>query len=131
MKIVSAVTNSWVVNTFRACCVYKHSRQRLDIATAVVGAAMTVVFVRGDTCHAREGVPVCVLFIAGTASGVLFLVTRWCRRRVSLRACLAVGFRDCKIGGTSVMHVTTGTVRIGVLLITLCCCSCNSPSLTL
>jgi hypothetical protein len=123
--------NSWVVNTFRACCVNKRSCRRLGIAMVVVGSAMTVVFVRGDTRCAGEGVPVCVLFIAGRAPGVLFLVTRWCRHGVSLRARLAVGFWDCKIGGASVMRVTTRTVRIGILLITLCCCSCNSPSLTL
>ena len=131
MKIVSAVANSRGVNTFRACCVNKCSCQRLGIAMVVVGAAMTVVFVRGDIHHAGKGVPVCNLFIAGTAPGVLFLVTHWCRHGVSLRARLAVGFWDCKIGSTSVMCVTTRTVRIGVLLITLCCCSCNSPSLTL
>jgi hypothetical protein len=86
VKIVSAVANSWVVNTFRAYCVNKCSCQRLGIAPVVVGAAMMVVFIHGDTRHAGEGVPLCVLFIAGTVPGVLFLVTHWCRRGVSLRA---------------------------------------------
>ncbi len=43
----------------------------------------------------------------------------------------AVGFRACKIGGAFVMRGTTGTVMMGVLLITLCCCMCISLSLTL
>ncbi len=93
MKIVSAVPNSLVVNTFMACCVNKHIRLRLGMATVIVEAAMMVVFVRGDTRRVGAGVPVSFLFIAGTAPGVLFLVTRWCRHGVTLRACLAVGFR--------------------------------------
>ncbi len=131
MKIVSAVANSLVVNTFMACCVNKHICLWLGMATVIVGAAMMVVFIRGNTLHFGAGVPVSVLFIAGMAPGVLFLVTHWCRRGVTLRARLAIGFQACKIGGASVMRVITGTVTIGVLLITLCCCPCNSPSLTL
>ncbi len=131
MKIVFVVANSLVVNTFMACCVNKRICLLLGMATVIVGAAMTVAFVRGTTCRVGAGVPVSVLFIAGTAPGVLFLVTHWCRRGVTLRAPLAVGFQACKIGGASVMHVITGTVAIGVLSITLCCCSRNSPSLTL
>ncbi len=92
MKIVSAVANSLVVNTFMACCVNKRICLQLGMATVVVGAATTVAFVRGNTRHVGAGVPVSVLFIAITAPGVLFLVTRWCRRRGTLRARLAIGF---------------------------------------
>ncbi len=131
MNIVSAVTNSLVVNTFMACCVNKRICLRLGMATVVVGAAMMVAFIHGDTRCVAAGVPASVLFIAGMAPGVLFLITSWCRRGVTLRAHLAVGFHACKIGNASMMRVITGTVRIGILSITLCCCSRNSPSLTL
>jgi hypothetical protein len=131
VKIVSAVTNSLVVNTFMACCVNKRIHLRLSMATVVVGATMMVAFVRGNTRRVGAGVPVSVLFIAGTAPGVLFLVTHWCRRGVTLRACLAVGFWACKIGGASIICVITRTVTSGISLITLSYCSCNSPSLTL
>ena len=68
-----------------------------------------------------------ILAIAGTAPGVLLRVClRWVRG-VFLRWRFAVGFRDCMIGGASVI---LGIVVIGVLSITLCCCSC-SASLTL
>ncbi len=131
MKIVSAVANSLVVNTFMVWCVNKRIRLQVGMATVVVGAAMTVAFVHGDTRHVGAGVPVSALFIAGMAPGVLFLVTHWCRHGVTLRVRLAIGFWACTIGGASVMRVITGTVTIGVWSITLCCCSCNSPSLTL
>ncbi len=85
MKIVSAVANSLVVNTFMACCVNKRIRLRLGMATVVVRVTMTLAFVRGDTRRVRAGVPISVLFIAGRVPGVLFLVTRWCRHGVTLR----------------------------------------------
>ena len=50
--------------------------------------------------------------IIGNAPGVLFLVTRRCIRGFSFSLCFAVGFRDCIIGGASVMR---GMVSIGVL----------------
>jgi hypothetical protein len=128
---VSAVANSLVVDTFMTCCVNKHICLQLGMAMVVVGAAMRVAFVRGDTCSVGAGVPVSVLLITSTAPGVLFLVTRWCRHWVTLSVHLAVGFQACKIGSASVMCVITGTVTIGVLSITICCCSRNSPSLTL
>ena len=131
MKIVSAVANSLVVNTFMACCVNKRICLRLGMATVIVGATMMVAFVRGDTHRVGAGVLISVLFIARTAPGVLFLVTRWCRCGMTLRLRLAVGFWACKIGGASIICVITRTVTSGISLITLSYCSCNSPSLTL
>ena len=83
----------------------------------------------GDTRSA--GVRVEGLIILGTAPGVLFCVTCWCKRELSLRVHFAVGFRACKIGGAFVMHGTSGTVMMGVFSITLCCCICISLSLML
>ena len=83
----------------------------------------------GDTHSA--GVCIEGLIIFGTPPSVLFGVTRWCMRGVSLRVRFAVGFCACKIGGTFVMRGTSGTVMMGVLSITLCCCIHISLSLTL
>ena len=55
--------------------------------------------------------------IAGTAPGVLFLVSRRCNRGVCFSTLLAVGFRAFMIGGAFVMR---GMVRMGVSSITLC-----------
>ena len=68
-----------------------------------------------------------ILVIIGTAPGVLFRVRRLCVRGVFLRWRFAVGFRDCIMGGASVI---LGIVMIGESSITLCCRSC-SASLTL
>jgi len=68
-----------------------------------------------------------ILAINGTAPGVLLRVWRQCVRGVFLRWRFTVGFRDCMIGGVSVIR---SIVVIGVLSINLCCCSC-SASLTL
>ncbi len=53
----------------------------------------------------------------GTIPGVLFLVTRLWSLGVFFNALLAVGFCDCMIFGTSVIH---GLVTMGVSSITLC-----------
>ncbi len=90
---------------------------------------MTAACFLGDTCSAGAGVGGLIIF--GTPPGVLFRVTRWCTRGVSLRVRFAVGFLACKIGGAFVMGGTIGTVMMGVLSITLCCCICISLSRTL
>ena len=64
-----------------------------------------------------------ILVVNGTVPGVLLRVCRQCVRGVFLRRRFAVGFRDCMMGGASVILVI---VVIGVLLITLCCCSCSA-----
>ena len=74
----------------------------------------------GDTRSAGARVGGLVIF--GMPPGVLFCVTRWCIRGVSLRVRFAVGFLACKIGGAFVMRGTAGTVMMGVLSITLCFC---------
>ena len=112
-----------------ACCVNVRSRLRCGAATGAAGVGMTSVRFLGDT----RSVGACVggLIIFGTAPGVLILVTRWCKCGVSLRVRFAVGFRACKIGGAFVMCGTSGTVMMGVLSITFCCCIPLSLSLAL
>ena len=90
---------------------------------------MTFVCFLGDTrsAGARGG----GLIIFGTLLSLLFRVTCWCKRGVSLRVRFAAGFRACKIGCAFVMHGTSRTAMMGVLSITLCCCICILFFLTL
>ncbi len=64
------------------------------------------------------------------AARCVVCVTRECMRGVSLRVHFAVGFLDCKIDGAFVMRGTVGTVMMGALSITFCCCMRVSLSLT-
>ncbi len=127
--IVSAVANLRVVSTVIACCAKVRSLLLLGTFALSAGARVTAAFVRGDTRIA--GAWVGSRLILGTPPGVLFRVTRECTRGVSLRFHFAVGFRDCKIGGAFVIRGTVGTMMMGMLSITLCCCIRVSLSLTL
>ena len=64
-----------------------------------------------------------ILVIIGTAPGVLFRVCRRCVRGVFFKRRFAVGFRDCIMGGASVI---LGIVMIGESSITLCFRSCSA-----
>ena len=56
-----------------------------------------------------------ILAINGTAPGVLLRVWRWWVQGVFLRCLFAVGFRDCMIGGASMI---LSIVIIGVFVFT-------------
>ncbi len=101
----------------------------LVAAAVAAGVCVTAACFQGDTRIAGAGVGGLLIF--GTPPGVLFGVTRECTHGVSLRVRFAVGFLDCKIGGAFVMCGTIGTVMMGVLSITLCCCMSISLSLNL
>jgi hypothetical protein len=121
-------TFSCIVITFIACCVTILCRAKLGIRWNVAfgsGSVSTVVDatiagrIRDDL---RSPCAVVVVSLArrviiGNSPGVLFLVTRRCIRGFSFSLRFAVGFRDCIIGGASVMR---GMVSIGVLSNTLC-----------
>ena len=129
VNVVFAIANLRVVKTCMACCANVRGRRRLGIAAGAAGAGMTSARFLGDT--RSTGVRIGGLIIFGTAPGVLFRVTRWCKRGVFLRVHFAVGFHARKIGGAFVMHGTSRTVMMGVLSITLCCCICILLYLTL
>ncbi len=98
-----------------------------SVTGATVVDAMIAGRIRGD--RRRPCAALVVLLarrvIIGNPPGVLFRVTRRCIRGFSFSLRLAVGLRDCIIGGASVMR---GMVSIGVLSNTLCsslkCCFC-------
>jgi hypothetical protein len=116
-------TFSCIVITFIACCVTILCRAKLGIGWNVAIGSATVATVvdatiaeriRGDLRSPCAAVVVSFArrVIIGTPPGVLFLVTRRCIRGVSFSLRFAVGFRDCIIGGASVIR---GMVSIGVL----------------
>ena len=86
LNVMSAIANSQVVKTCMACCVNVRSCQQLGIVAVAAGAGMTAACFLGDTHSA--GVHVGGLIIFGAAPGLLFCVTHWCKRGVSLRVLL-------------------------------------------
>lgn len=111
---------SIVVRTLMACCVTILDLARLGSGVYVVGA-FCVRWGRNCTNSASSS----TRLIGGTCPGALFLVTRRCDLDVCLRTRLDVRFRACRIGSAFVIR---GIVMMGVLSITLCCCSSSEGS---
>ena len=117
VNILSADALSIIVSTFIACRVTIRLRAPCGMGVYVCGAGDPVGSLLGLYGGNPCGLLSTTLVMGGTAPGVLFLVTRRCRRFVPFSARLDVGFLDFIIGGAS---VTRGIVIMGVSSITLC-----------
>jgi len=108
VKIVPTVASSCVVNTLRACCVTSRVR---------TGVRMEWIVFLGETRLSGVGVFGSWRVIDGTAPGVLLCMMRRCNCGIVFIARFVVGFRDCIIGGASVIREM---VSMGAASVTLC-----------
>jgi hypothetical protein len=131
-----ASASSWMVSTYIACLVTILCQAPLEIGMNVVGEGIACILCDLHltpcvlSCCSKHfcpnagqlrvsGLMILTRWIAGTAPGDLFLVFRQCKRGMFFNTRFAVEFHNFILGGASMMR---GTVRIGVLSITLCCC---------